>query len=436
MANQRIYYAVEQVMIRPDGTGNGFQTVAGAWQSGNVMHGIQSFSTTTNFNLKPVFELGQLAVYQQLEDIPDIEVNASKLIDGYCPIYLMATCDTTGPQLSQRGATKCDIGLAIFKSDDQQSASGTPANEVIMPDMFVNSVSYKFNVSDEFMEDVKFVGNDRIWSQDPWMASGTHNGIVGSQSNEYISDYTQNGQFLNNNDVPIGVGGVQRRQNLNLTPTGGWAVGQSGTGVFANDSNGQCTDYDCTVLPRQIYGMVPTGAAAGCVDLTGAFSATRPHLSNIAVSVDFKREKIEELGTKAPYFRNISYPVDVTTEIEMTATSGDMISATQAGILTPSGASACANSGNLLNSTIRVATCEGLRVYCGTKNKLASTNYSGGDAKGGNVKVTYTYKTYNDFTVMHPQDPAAYGETTVFDTTHQSGASACMWANRAASLTG
>jgi len=42
----------------------------------------------------------------------------------------------------------------------------------------------------------------------------------------------------------------------------------------------------------------------------------------------------------------------------------------------------------------------------GTKNKLASVNYGGGDAGGGNVTVTYSYTTFNDFTVMHPHDDA------------------------------
>ena len=61
---------------------------------------------------------------------------------------------------------------------------------------------------------------------------------------------------------------------------------------------------------------------------------------------------------------------------------------------------------NLSNQVIRVATCEGTRIYLGTKNKLASVNYGGGDAGGGNVSVTYSYTNFNDMTVMHPQDPS------------------------------
>jgi len=62
---------------------------------------------------------------------------------------------------------------------------------------------------------------------------------------------------------------------------------------------------------------------------------------------------------------------------------------------------------NLSNEVIRIATCEGTRIYLGNKNKLASINYGGGDAGGGNVTVTYSYTTFNDFTVLHPQDPTS-----------------------------
>ena len=122
-------------------------------------------------------------------------------------------------------------------------------------------------------------------------------------------------------------------------------------------------------------------------------------------SVDLGREQINELGRKGPYYRFISYPVEVTTEIEVTSASGDMVSAIEEGILTPAGAGACLDSGNLSNQNIRIATCEGLRLYTGTKNKLSATNYTGGDAGGGNVAVTYTFTTFNDFTVMHYNDP-------------------------------
>ena len=34
-------------------------------------------------------------------------------------------------------------------------------------------------------------------------------------------------------------------------------------------------------------------------------------------------------------------------------------------------------------------------------SRLSSVNYGGGDAGGGNETVSYTYTTFNDFTVSH-----------------------------------
>ena len=120
------------------------------------------------------------------------------------------------------------------------------------------------------------------------------------------------------------------------------------------------------------------------------------------------REELFELGTRQPYARVVTFPVDVTCDIELLSLSGDMINAFADGC--GAGTDPCTGIvDNLANEKIRIATCEGTRIYLGTKNKLASVNYGGGDAGGGNVTVTYSYSTFNDFTVIHPQDPDASG---------------------------
>ena len=67
--NNRIYYAIQQVKL---GFGDNKQ----------VVHGLQSAGITTNFNLEQVFEMGQLAIYQNVENIPEIEVTLNKVLDG------------------------------------------------------------------------------------------------------------------------------------------------------------------------------------------------------------------------------------------------------------------------------------------------------------------------------------------------------------------
>jgi hypothetical protein len=45
---------------------------------------------------------------------------------------------------------------------------------------------------------------------------------------------------------------------------------------------------------------------------------------------------------------------------------------------------------------------DGSRFDLGTKNRLSSVNYTGGDAGGGNATTTYSFSTYNDLTVTAP----------------------------------
>jgi len=69
MANNRIYYATQLIELNPqDSLG---ESVNDNWYT---PLGLQSVAVTTNFNLTEVFTLGQLEVYDQPEDLPDIEV--------------------------------------------------------------------------------------------------------------------------------------------------------------------------------------------------------------------------------------------------------------------------------------------------------------------------------------------------------------------------
>jgi hypothetical protein len=100
-------------------------------------------------------------------------------------------------------------------------------------------------------------------------------------------------------------------------------------------------------------------------------------------------------------------------EFEVIATSGDGINATEKGYFTGDysydGSVTVANDStpvcdprfNLRDQKIYLETCEGTKIYLGTKNKLSSVNYTGGDTGGGNATITYSYTTFNDFVVAH-----------------------------------
>ena len=65
LPNNRIYFPVHHVGIKNDG-----EAIVGTsrhsnynFRSDDIVRGVQSVGMTTNFNLVPIFKLGQLDVY-------------------------------------------------------------------------------------------------------------------------------------------------------------------------------------------------------------------------------------------------------------------------------------------------------------------------------------------------------------------------------------
>ena len=375
-ANQRIYFAIQGLAVKPDGVE--------AWGEEHIAHGVQSVAVTTTFNLEQAFELGQLEIYENIEGVPDIEVSVTKVLDGFSPIYLKATTQAATPTLGGRSTPKALVGLGIW-SDSSDNIGAGGAREVSHMEasgMFVGSVTYNFPLEDNFTEDITLVGNDKIWANADSGACGM--GDLGVWNTGYFAVPSQ---MAANNDQPYAetgdnassVGGINRRENMLFSPDA--ATSASAAGV------------DYTQLPTEIPGITTSGV-----------KSAEAHVQSITVSTDFGREEIFELGTRQPYARVVTFPVEVTTDIEVLSVSGDMINALSDGCGATTGCAGVVD--NLSNQEIRITACEGTRIYLGTKNKLASVNYGGGDAGGGNVTVTYSYTTFNDFTVMHPHDDA------------------------------
>lgn len=356
MANNRVFWAAEAV---------GFATLGS--NTYVAAHGVQSLGMTTAFNLTPVFELGQSAIYQLLEDIPDVQVTMEKALDGYPLLYHLATKGSASADLFGRSATRTSIAVSIFP-DTFSSASGAPNATVTCSGMYLSSSSFTFSQDGFFKESITLVGNDKLWQS------------TGS---------TFSGGF-NNADSPLALtsnsGGIQRRQNMLFD-------GSVATGLDANGQVNATATTKCTILPPDVAGIDGSGINRYNTSLTQYSCA----LQNITVSVNLGREAINELGHKTPYFRFMTVPVEVTTEIEILSKSGDWISGTQAGVY--------ANGNNTRQSTIKLATQDGIFIDLGTKNQCSNVAVNGGDTGGGNQTITYSFITYNYYTVTHPQDP-------------------------------
>ena len=57
-----------------------FYASHGVSVGGSTVQGAQSVSVNTNFDLEQVFQLGRLAIYENLANDPDVEVTISKVL--------------------------------------------------------------------------------------------------------------------------------------------------------------------------------------------------------------------------------------------------------------------------------------------------------------------------------------------------------------------
>jgi hypothetical protein len=391
--NTRVFYATQGVVV------GDFKatSIVDSWQAGDsyldgdgklmIAHGLQSIGVTTNFNLEQIFELGQLSLYENFEEVPEIEVTFEKVLDGYSLIYHLGTVDATNPTLTGRSEARADVRMAIGLTADTSIQSGNSGvAELYCSGMYINAVSYNLATDGNFTESTTFVGNDKQWY------SGSENGILVS-AKAIISAFTTS---IFGNDAPVSPdNSVLRRQNV--------VIGSAGLGMASGTFR--------TVVPDFIEGTT-TGATGVTDALNGNglnsncsyiddSDANKVHLNSASISVDFGRESINELGSKAPYARYVSFPVDVTCDIEVTAIGGDNIDAAE-------------EAKNLSDHSIQFVLDDSTVLQLGNKNKLTSVTYGGGDAGGGNATISYSMTNSNDFVVLHSGDPISISGTSYF----------------------
>lgn len=366
MANNRIFYACQAVAIAPCFT---------AHTNGNtiLVHGLQSVGVTTNFNLEQAFELGQIQIYENIEGLPDIEVTLEKVIDGYPLIYHLASPAAASSSLVGRSKERCCVGLGIY-SDANDAITGAAPVEVYMSGMYLSSISYTFPSDGNSTESVTLVGNNKEWSTTAKLLT----------ANTALELPTGVGGIGTDSPAALvaGSGGIQRRENINMS---------------------------ACIIPKSILRSMTGAALTGISDSAGnnwvsATSSPKAHIQSCTISTDFGREDILELGRKAPYYRAPNFPIEVTCELEVISVSGDFVQAIESG--EPSFDGTTSEGNNTSEEKIKIVLDDGTIFDLGSKNRLSSVSFGGGDAGGGNATSTFSYSTFNDLTVTHNLDPA------------------------------
>jgi hypothetical protein len=361
---------------------------SGLWE---VPRGVQSVGLTTTFNLEQVFQQGQLAIYENIEDRPDIEMTVSRILDGSHPLYLMASDDgysigdrgggltpkdsvangvesaghfaATSRALSVRNANyKVDLALQIYDEGVVTRAEAAAEQEVLASGMFLSSVSYTFPVDGNATEEITFVGNNKAWSVNnlieenffPEFTAPCENVAQGSTEGLILSDETA---------ADTAASGITRREDVLLD---GFTYTHN---PFSDDLTPSTAD-NSSVIPDDIQ------------------TDDRLSIQNITISADLGRDEIFSLGQKDVYHRVIAFPLEVTCSIEVVTKAGDQIDA-------------MADRDNLENKSIIIRTTHGLEIDLGDKNKLSSIDFTGGDTGGGEVTLTYNYSNFNVLNVRH-----------------------------------
>ncbi len=328
----RIYYPLNYVALGREASPSGASPI----------HGLQSVSLNTSFNLEQFFELGQLEVYDNVENLPSVEMTLEKVLDGYPLIYHLASQGATTKTLANRSAVKSSAVLSIF-SDAQDNSSGLPLVQALCSGMYIGSLNYTFPVQGNCTESVTLVGNDKLWKN---------------------SGFYFNGHFTTGTDSPAS--GLQRRQHV--------VMGAAPTG---------------SVFPTNLPGMTTVSGSGYNLD-SGGFGS---HVQDITVSTNLGREDLFELGRRRPYYKYANFPVAVDCTINMTpAGFGDAITADSESV------------SNVSNQPIRIRLLDGTVFYLGTKNKLQSITFNGGQASGGVASVSYSFQNFNILEVTSLSD--------------------------------
>lgn len=378
MANNRIFYAMQGVLLLEVGktsiTDNGPSDPV---PFPEFVYGAQDVGITTNFNLEDLFELGQLSLYQNIEEIPDIEVTLEKVLDGRPLIYHMATPNAANPGLSGRSGVndRADLRMGIIKDTDtafNEDALNNIVGEVYCSGTYVSSISYTLSAEGNSTESITLVGNNRLWNINPIMSGNLNLGNDGPT-------WSDEQGALNT---------VIRRQHFDTTNS---------------------------IIPIDIPGFNASDlSTAASLDYGYKLGANngKTHIQSVSISTDLGRTPLYELGRKGPYFRSADFPVDVTCDIEVYALSGDLVQAYEEGYPATDTNKGIVAGDNLGNRRIQMHLDDGTIFNLGSKNKLQSVSYGNGGTGGGNATMTFSYKNSSDLEVFHSGDPAGLGRGT------------------------
>ena len=197
MANKRVYYASQGVAVGLSGD-----------LTPTTVTGAQSVTMNTNFNIEQVFQLGRLAVYDNVVGDPSVEVSITKALDGNPLIYNLA-CGN-----GSLVATSDKVSRVQFSvGQDTAATIGDSAsyNSIICDPIYLQSLSYNFAVDGDFTEEVGFIGLSKVAG-----TSGVVSPAPGNADRQTVLR-RQNIKIADTSQLPSGVGNGANISSISIS---------------------------------------------------------------------------------------------------------------------------------------------------------------------------------------------------------------------------
>lgn len=203
MANKRVFYACEAVLLQPlKHNTDGSYTPQTPYKT---PLGVQSVGMSTNFNLEKVFTLGQLAQYESVETNPELEVTINKVFDGTCPLYLLCMGGDlwdTGGQLIELSNNRVDMKFAIYRDISDLTVGASGVSHMESTGMFLQSVGFTFPTEGNATEDVTLVSSNKKWYAEANFSAIAKEKVAPGIVRRWKFD-------LENSSLPYGPGGMR-----------------------------------------------------------------------------------------------------------------------------------------------------------------------------------------------------------------------------------
>jgi hypothetical protein len=328
----RLFWAGEALSIH--GTIKGLD--APEPQSSVMVRGVQSVGLSTTFNLDQVFQLGQLALYEDVEDIPDIEITVERVLNDDASMYILSGATSALTLTANQNDLQCDLYFSLYPDTQDNADDGVPVAQAHCSGMYVSSMSWTFPTDGNCTESFTYVGNGKKWNATPAQIDHT----------EALPTAEADAK-------------VWRRQQIVLTD-------------------------------------VPEMVSEAC--------GSSPKIQSASISIDLGREAINQLGKKLPYYRYVTYPVEVTCELEVLVhDAGSAVSKKADGanaVPDPGDGSGTNVSKDDIKFTGTGRAAGGFnKVWdLGGNNTVSGISWGGGSTGGENATLTFSYRNFNEFT--------------------------------------